>query len=114
MANQAKIGETAFKVGDTIKVFYRLIEKEKKAGIKKREEHEEVRERLQPFEGVVISISPTAFTVRRLAADNIGVERIFPLASPWISKITVKKRGGVRRAKLYYLRTKEKQTKSVS
>ncbi len=105
MANTAKIGETSFAVGDTVKVYYKIIEKEKVSGIKKREEKEEVRERFQPFEGTVISINSSQnFTVRRLAADGVGIERIFPLNSPWINKITVTKKGDVRRAKLYYLR----------
>lgn len=110
MANQAAFAETIFHVGDTIRVHYKLIEKEKVAGKTKREVKEEVRERIQVFEGVVISIkgegSGKMFTVRRNAVGNIGVERIFPLISPWIKKITIKTRGNVRRAKLYFLRGK--------
>ena len=113
MANRAKFGETTFAVGDTVRVYYKIIEKEKVTGVKKREEKEEIRERVQPFWGVVIAIrgegENKTFTVRKIAAGGIGVERVFPLASPWITKITVKKRGKVRRAKLYYLR-KEKET----
>jgi large subunit ribosomal protein L19 len=108
MANQAIHSETTFHVGDTVRVHYRLIEKEKVAGRAKREVKEEVRERIQVFEGIVISIKGEAknktFTVRRIATGGIGVERIFPLFSPWIKKINVKIRGKVRRAKLYYLR----------
>lgn len=105
MANTAKIGETSFKVGDTVAVYYRIIETEKTSGVKKHEEKEETRERLQPFEGLVLSINGhQSFTVRKIATDRIGVERIFPLASPWINKIVVKKKGQVKRAKLYYLR----------
>lgn len=83
-----------FRSGDTIKVNYKIIEGGK--------------ERIQPFEGVVLSkrgmgISKT-FTVRRVGAKNIGVERIFPLYSPKIASVDVLKRGKVRRAKLYYLR----------
>lgn len=86
-----------FRVGDTIRVFYKIIEGDKM--------------RIQPFEGIVISfrgsdVSKT-FTVRRIGADQVGVERIFPLASPNIEKILVVKRGDVRRAKLYYLRNKK-------
>lgn len=110
MTNQAKLGETNFSVGDTIRVYYKIIEKEKVAGVKKREEKEEVRERLQPFEGVVIAIrgdgENKSFTIRKIAADGIAVERIFPLNSPWIGKVTIKKQGKVKRAKLYYLRKK--------
>lgn len=108
MAMYAKHNETTFKIGDTIRVHYRLIEKEKVSGKAKREVKEEVRERIQVFEGIVIKIKGEQenkmFTVRRIGAGSIGVERIFPLFSPWIKKITVKKTGKVRRAKLYYLR----------
>jgi len=83
-----------FRVGDTIKVFYRI--------------REEGKERIQPFDGIVIArkgagVSKT-FTVRKIASQGIGVERIFPLHSPNIQKIEVLKKGKVRRAKLYYLR----------
>lgn len=108
MAMYAKHNETTFKVGDTIRVHYRLLEKEKVSGKTKREVKEEVRERIQVFEGIVIKIKGEQenkmFTVRRIGAGGIGVERIFPLFSPWIKKIMVKKTGKVRRAKLYYLR----------
>lgn len=97
-----------FSVGDTVRVHYKLIEKEKVAGKTKREVREELRERTQVFEGIVIAIrgngENTTFTLRRIGTGNIGVERIYPLFSPWIKKIDVKKRGQVRRAKLYYLR----------
>lgn len=113
MANQATFVDTIFHVGDTIRVHYKLIEKEKVAGKTKREVKEEIRERIQVFEGVVISIKGhgvgKSFIVRRLAVGNIGVERIFPLISPWIKKITVKSKGNVRRAKLYYLRDKTRK-----
>ncbi len=110
MANQAQHQETTFHVGDTIQVHYKLIEKEKVAGKAKREVKEETRERTQVFEGIVLSIkgegASKSFTVRRIGAAAIGVERIFPLNSPWIKKISVKKGAKVRRAKLYYLRGK--------
>ncbi|MBO4540176.1 MAG: 50S ribosomal protein L19 [Clostridia bacterium] len=82
-----------FRVGDTVKVYVKVIEGTK--------------ERLQAFEGVVIarkngSIRET-FTVRRLAS-GVGVERTFPLHSPKIDHIDIIRRGKVRRAKLYYLR----------
>jgi large subunit ribosomal protein L19 len=87
---------TSFNPGDTIRVHYKIIEGDKA--------------RVQPFEGIVISkkgvgVSKT-FTVRRIGADNIGVERIFPLFSPNIEKIDVVSYGKVRRAKLYYLRNR--------
>ncbi len=65
------------------------------------------KERIQQYRGVVIRISGDGdkkrFTVRKMS-DNIGVERIFPIESPFIDSITVNKYGKVRRAKLYYLR----------
>ena len=83
-----------FRVGDTVEVGYKIVE----GG----------NERIQPFSGVVIAkkgmnVSRT-FTVRKIGAKNIGVERIFPLHSPKISYIKIIKPGKVRRAKLYYLR----------
>lgn len=108
----ASEGETqksvTFHVGDTVRVHYKLIEHEKVAGKTKREVKEETRERIQVFEGIVIAIKGsgvnTMMTVRRIGAAAVGIERIFPVSSPWIKKIEVKKRGEVRRAKLYYLR----------
>jgi len=82
-----------FNPGDTITVAYRIKEGNK--------------ERIQQYRGVVIRISGEGekkrFTVRKMS-DNIGVERIFPLESPFIDSIVVNKYGKVRRAKLYYLR----------
>ncbi len=82
-----------FNVGDTVKVFVKVVEGDK--------------ERLQAYEGVVIakrngSIRET-FTVRRISY-GIGVERTFPLHSPRIDRIEVVRKGKVNRAKLYYLR----------
>lgn len=86
-----------FRSGDTIVVHYRITEGSKT--------------RIQPYEGIVISkkgegISKT-FMVRRVGSDGIGIERIFPLHSPNIEKIDIKKKGKARRAKLYYLRDKK-------
>lgn len=104
---------TKVHVGDTVKVHYRIVEKEVVAGKTKREKKEEKKERVQIFEGMVISIRGTGegrnFVVRRMGIDNVGIERIFPLNSPWITNITVSKTGDVRRAKLYYLRKKTKR-----
>ena len=65
------------------------------------------KERIQQYRGVVIRISghgdKKRFTVRKMS-ENVGVERIFPIESPFIESITVNKYGKVRRAKLYYLR----------
>ena len=83
----------AFKSGDTITVSYRIKEGNK--------------ERIQQYRGAVIRISghgdKKRFTVRKVS-ENIGVERIFPLESPFIESIVVNKYGKVRRTKLYYLR----------
>src|SRR5438105_14598469 len=82
-----------FEVGDTVDVATRIVEGDK--------------ERIQVFSGTVImrkgaGINAT-FTVRRIV-NNEGVERIFPLHSPYISKVTVRRSGETRRAKLFYLR----------
>lgn len=99
-----------FHVGDTVRVHYKLIEKEKASGKTKKSVEESTRERLQVFEGIVIAIKGkqenTMFTVRKIGVGAIGVERIFPLNSPWIRKFEVKRYGDVRRAKLYFLRDK--------
>ena len=83
----------SFKSGDTVTVAYRIKEGNK--------------ERIQQFRGVVIRINghedKKRFTVRKIS-DGIGVERIFPMESPFIESITINKLGKVRRAKLYYLR----------
>jgi large subunit ribosomal protein L19 len=84
-----------FEIGDTIDVHTRIIEGEK--------------ERIQVFTGTVImrkgrGINET-FTVRRIV-NNEGVERIFPLHSPFISKVVVRRSGESRRAKLFYLRNR--------
>jgi large subunit ribosomal protein L19 len=105
---QFDLMKTAFRVGDTVQVHQKIIEKEKVAGKTKREVKEEQKERIQIFEGVVIAIKNReenkTFTVRKISLDNVGVERIYPIDSPWIVKIVVKRKGDIRRAKLYYLR----------
>ena len=83
----------SFNSGDTITVHYKITEGSK--------------ERIQQFRGVVIqrrgSGLTETFTVRKLSG-NIGVERIFPISSPFIDKIEINKRGHVRRARIFYLR----------
>jgi large subunit ribosomal protein L19 len=85
-----------FNIGDTVKVSVKVVEGDK--------------ERIQPFEGVVIARhgggTRETFMVRKVSF-GIGVERIFPICSPAIDKIEVLKKGSVRRAKLYYLRGKK-------
>jgi large subunit ribosomal protein L19 len=96
--NKADIAE--FRVGDTVRVHMRITEGD--------------RERVQAFEGIVISRRGSGtgqtFTVRRISFGE-GVERIFPMRSPRIEKIEVVRYGKVRRSKLYYLR--ERVGKSV-
>ena len=86
-----------FRPGDTVRINVRL----------KEGEGEKEKERLQAFEGVVISKkgrgSSATFTVRRVSF-GVGIERIFPLHSPTISSIDIVNKGKVRRARLYYLR----------
>jgi len=102
--------QTVINIGDTIRVHYKLIEKEKVAGKTKRETKTETHERTQVFEGILIAIKGSKenemITVRKIGIAAIGIERIFPLVSPWVKNIEVKKHGDVRRAKLYYLRSR--------
>jgi len=82
-----------FRAGDTVTVHYKIREGNK--------------ERIQQYRGVVIQRSgagmTATFTVRKMSG-NIGVERIFPVASPFIDKVEVNKHGKVRRARIFYLR----------
>jgi len=93
VADQTRTDLPQFKSGDRVRVHVRVIEGDK--------------ERIQPFEGDVISIRGgginKTFTVRKISS-GVGVERIFPFNSPKISKIDLVREGKVRRAKLYYLR----------
>ena len=87
---------TDFNIGDTVRISVKVVEGDK--------------ERIQPFDGVVIARrgggTRETFTVRKISF-GVGVERIFPLCSPSVEKIEVLKRGSVRRAKLYYIRSKK-------
>ena len=91
-----------FRSGDTVAVHYKIKEGE--------------RERIQVFEGVVIAKknggARETFIVRKISY-GVGVERIFPLHSPLIDKIEVKRQGKVRRAKLYYLRGLSKKASII-
>lgn len=91
-----------FRPGDTVAVHYKIKEGE--------------RERIQVFEGVVIAKkgggARETFIVRKVSY-GVGVERIFPLHSPLIDKIEVKRQGKVRRAKLYYLRGLSKKASRI-
>ncbi|MBQ8162314.1 MAG: 50S ribosomal protein L19 [Clostridia bacterium] len=101
-AKQLRDDRPQFNVGDTVNVWVKVVEG--------------THERLQAFEGTVIakrngSVRET-FTVRRVSY-GIGVERTFPLHSPRVDRIEVVRRGKVRRAKLYYLRTRQGKAAKV-
>jgi large subunit ribosomal protein L19 len=101
VALTAKHKETEFGVGDTVKVVQKIKEDEKF--------------RTHTFEGIVIGIkgrgSETGFTVRRIGANQIGIEKIYPISSPNIEKVEVVREGrsGSRRAKLYFIREKSRR-----
>ena len=101
-----------FEIGDTVRVKVKVIES-KSSGKKTEEE----KERIQAFEGVVIArkgkSASERFTVRKISF-GVGVERIFPIHSPSIAGIEVVRKGKVRRAKLYYLRTKKGKAAKVA
>jgi len=91
---QLREGVAEIRPGDTVRVHIRIVEGD--------------RERTQVFQGTVMRLrkgsTRTTFTVRRIAAHGVGVERTFPLHSPRIEKIEVLRHGHARRAQLYYLR----------
>jgi len=101
MALVALHKEIEFGVGDVVRVHQKIVESGKT--------------RVAIFEGMVIKIrgeqQEKSFTVRRIGAQKVGIEQIFPLVSPTIEKIEVKRHGleGVRHAKLYYTRDKSKR-----
>ena len=90
---QLRMDMPAFRPGDTIKVHLRIIEGEK--------------ERIQVFQGAVLRLRKggvnSTFTVRKVS-DGVGVERVFPMHSPFIERVEVVSQGKVRRSRLYYLR----------
>ena len=96
MAQHFTFQDQQISVGDTVAVHQEVSEGSKK--------------RVQVFEGIVIASggqeTGRAFTVRKIASNNIAVEKIFPLELPSLQKVVVKRHGDVRRAKLYYLRDK--------
>lgn len=81
-------------VGDTVRAHEEIVEGDKK--------------RSQIFEGIIIAIknrgTGQSFIIRKIAANSVGVEKIFPVNVPSLKKIEIKSRGDVRRSKLYYLR----------
>ena len=94
-ASQMKSELDQFKVGDTVKVHFKIVEGKN--------------ERVQIYEGLVIAMKNSkigkSFTVRKISY-GVGVERVFPIHSPRIVKVEVVRPGKVRRAKLYYIREK--------
>ncbi|MDR0463095.1 MAG: 50S ribosomal protein L19 [Pseudomonadales bacterium] len=96
MAQYLNYNEDQISIGDTVRVHQEIVEGAKK--------------RIQIFEGIMIAISGMetgkSFIVRKIGANNVGVEKIFPVNLPSIKKIEIKRRGQVRRGKLYYLRNK--------
>ncbi|MFP4071556.1 MAG: 50S ribosomal protein L19 [Desulfovibrionales bacterium] len=90
---QLRMDLPRFKAGDTVKVHVRIIEGEK--------------ERIQVFQGAVIKVNRgttnATFTVRKVS-DGIGVERVFPLHSPFLERVEVLSEGKVRQSRIYYLR----------
>lgn len=105
MALTATINDSKFGVGDIVRVHQSITEMK----------GEEEKKRTQVFEGTVIKIkghgTGKSFTVRRIGAQKIGIEQIWPVNSPIIEKIEVVRRGvkGARQAKLYYIRDKSKR-----
>jgi len=93
---QMRFDLPSFRSGDTVKVHLRIVEGEK--------------ERVQVFQGNVIRIkrgtTDATFTVRKIS-DGVGVERIFPLHSPFIERVELVSEGRVRRSRLYYLRDRK-------
>jgi large subunit ribosomal protein L19 len=96
MAQNFTYNDQRINVGDTVRVHQEISEGKKT--------------RVQVFEGLVIAVKNReinkTFTVRKIATGNVGVEKIFPLMIPSIKKIELKRRGEVKRSKLYYLRDK--------
>lgn len=96
MALVATHNDKEFRIGDTVRVYQKI--------------QEDSKTRTQIFEGTVIAIRGMGinkmFTVRRLGAGGVAIERIFPLASPFVEQVEVKAAGSIRRAKLYYIREK--------
>ncbi len=102
-AEQIRTDLPEFSIGDTIRVYYRIIEGKN--------------ERIQAFEGLCIAMKRSGirktFTLRKISY-GVGVERTFPFSSPRIQKIEIARRGRVRRAKLYYIRDRVGKSAKVA
>lgn len=95
MANSFNYQNKHFKIGSTVKISYKLVEGEKS--------------RIQNFTGVLIGVKGNSdqnrmITVRKIGQSGIGVERIFPLSSPFLTKITLLKESRYQKAKAYFIR----------
>jgi len=95
MANSFLYKETRYKVGDTVSIDYKLKEGDK--------------ERIQVFKGIIIGVKGDSeanrmFTVRKISKTGTGVEKIIPLISPYIAKMSLVKKSGFQKAKLYFVR----------
>lgn len=99
MTRSVNMHSADIQVGDTVQIHYAIKDKDKKKN--------------QLFEGIVLKIRGKGdnkmFTVRKMTRSNIGVERIFPVISPFIEKIEVTKKSTARRAHVGYIRTKSKR-----
>lgn len=99
MARSITIKDTECSVGDQVKIHYAIQDKDKKKN--------------QIFEGIILDIrgreTNKMFTVRKMTKSNIGVERIFPVISPFIEKIEVAKKGSTRRSNVKYIRTRSRK-----
>lgn len=96
MANAIQYNDTSLSIGDTVAVDYKILEADNK-------------ERIQQFAGIVIKIRGASeetrmITVRKISKSGIGVERIFPLSSPFIDNITVQKQSEFKKARAYFIR----------
>lgn len=96
MANQLTIKDVSVRVGDTVNINYKFVEGDK--------------EKKQAFEGIVIKMRGRGvnqmFTIRKMTRSKIGVERIIPVASPFIDSVKIVKKGNARRAHLGFIRGK--------
>jgi len=94
MSFKRTVKETEVSVGDKVKIHYSFTEKDKKKS--------------QIFEGIVLGFrghgDNASFMVRKIPKSNIGVERIFPVKSPFIEKVEISKKGNSPKAKIYYIR----------
>ena len=99
MANTITVKDTVCAVGDTLKIHYSLHDKDKKKN--------------QVFEGILLDIkgreNNKMFTVRKVTKSNIGVERIFPVISPFIEKVEVSKKGSTKLSNVSYVRTRSRK-----